>query len=244
MKKVLIMYNKTMQAYQSPHSEKHKSHRAAWLRAAVLGMNDGIVSNSSLMLGVLAASHNNAAILTAGIAGLVAGALSMAAGEYISVSSQRDSEKADIAIEKKSIANNPKEELAELAWIYEQRGLAPSLAKQVAVQLHKHDAVSAHARDELNIDHEALANPTQAAVASAVAFSLGSCIPILAALISSSSSGMIIAIISLIGLAVSGAIGASIGGGHRLTGSLRVLAGGGIAMAITYFIGHLLGGGI
>jgi VIT1/CCC1 family predicted Fe2+/Mn2+ transporter len=233
-----------MQTYKSPHSEKHKSHRAAWLRAAVLGMNDGIVSNSSLMLGVLAASHNNSAILTAGVAGLVAGALSMAAGEYVSVSSQRDSEKADIAIEKKSIANNPEKELAELAWIYERRGLEPLLAKQVAVQLHEHDAVGAHARDELNIDHEDLANPTQAAIASAVTFSLGSCIPILAALIPSSSNGMVIAAISLIGLAVSGAIGAYVGGGHRLIASLRVFIGGGIAMAITYFIGHLIGGGI
>ncbi|MDN5274668.1 MAG: Membrane protein [Candidatus Saccharibacteria bacterium] len=233
-----------MQTYKSPHLEKHKSHRAAWLRAAVLGMNDGIVSNASLMLGVLAASHNDSAILTAGIAGLVAGALSMAAGEYVSVSSQRDSEKADIAIERRSIAANPKKELAELAWIYEQRGLEPSLAKQVAVQLHEHDAVGAHARDELNIDHEDLANPTQAAIASAIAFSLGSSIPILAALIAPASGGMIIAALSLVGLAVSGAVGAYIGGGHRLIASLRVFVGGGIAMAITYFIGHLIGGGV
>jgi VIT1/CCC1 family predicted Fe2+/Mn2+ transporter len=233
-----------MQTYKSPHLEKHKSHRAAWLRAAILGMNDGIVSNASLMLGVLAASHNDAAILTAGIAGLVAGALSMAAGEYVSVSSQRDSEKADIAIEKRSIAAHPKKELAELAWIYEQRGLEPSLAKQVAVQLHEHDAVGAHARDELNIDHEDLANPTQAAVASAIAFSLGSSIPILAALIAPTSGGIIIAAFSLAGLAVSGAVGAYIGGGHRAIASLRVFVGGGIAMAMTYFIGHLIGGGI
>jgi VIT1/CCC1 family predicted Fe2+/Mn2+ transporter len=207
-------------------------------------MNDGIVSNSSLMLGVLAATHNNSAILTAGIAGLVAGALSMAAGEYVSVSSQRDSEKADIAIEKNSIANNPEKELAELTWIYEQRGLKPSLAKQVAVQLHEHDAVGAHARDELSINHEALANPTQAAIASAIAFSLGSCIPIFAALIPSNASGVVIAVVSLVGLAVSGAVGAYIGGGHRLIASLRVLVGGGIAMVITYFIGHLIGGGL
>jgi VIT1/CCC1 family predicted Fe2+/Mn2+ transporter len=230
--------------YQSPHSEKHKSHRAAWLRAAVLGMNDGIVSNSSLMLGVLAASHSTSAILTAGIAGLVAGALSMAAGEYVSVSSQRDSEKADIAIEKKSINENPEKELAELAWIYEQRGLEPKLAKQVALQLHKKDAVGAHVRDELSIDHEDLANPTQAAVASAVAFSLGSLIPIFAALIQTGSSGIIIAVISLIGLAVSGAVGAYIGGGNRIVASLRVFVGGGIAMAITFIVGSLIGGGV
>jgi VIT1/CCC1 family predicted Fe2+/Mn2+ transporter len=230
--------------YQSPHSEKHKSHRAAWLRAAVLGMNDGIVSNSSLMLGVLAASHSTSAILTAGIAGLVAGALSMAAGEYVSVSSQRDSEKADIAIEKKSINENPEKELAELAWIYEQRGLEPKLAKQVALQLHKKDAVGAHARDELSIDHEDLANPSQAAIASAVAFSLGSLIPILAALIHAGSGGIMIAVISLIGLAISGAIGAYIGGGNRIVASLRVFVGGGIAMAVTFIVGSLIGGGV
>jgi VIT1/CCC1 family predicted Fe2+/Mn2+ transporter len=140
------------------------------------------------MLGVLAASQSNSAILTAGIAGLVAGALSMAAGEYVSVSSQRDSEVTDIAIERKSLAENPDKELAELAWIYERRGLDEKLALQVAQQLHDHDAVAAHARDELGIDHEALARPTQAAIASAVAFSVGSAVPIVAAMLSSTSA--------------------------------------------------------
>jgi VIT1/CCC1 family predicted Fe2+/Mn2+ transporter len=231
--------------FESPHVEKHRSHRAAWLRAAVLGVNDGIVSTSSLMLGVLAASQSDSAILTAGVAGLAAGALSMAAGEYVSVGSQRDSEKADIEIERKSLAENPNEELAELAWIYEQRGLDAQLAKQVAQQLHDHDAVGAHARDELGIDHEALARPVQAAVASAISFSFGAAIPIVAAILSPSSAGAwAITISSLIALAVSGAVGAYVGGGHRLKASLRVFVGGGIAMAITYFIGRLIGGSV
>ncbi|MDB5165998.1 MAG: protein of unknown function transrane [Candidatus Saccharibacteria bacterium] len=229
--------------FESPHAEKHRSHRAAWLRAAVLGVNDGIVSTSSLMLGVLAASQSDSAILTAGIAGLAAGALSMAAGEYVSVGSQRDSEKADIEIERKSLAENPDEELAELAWIYENRGLDKKLAEKVARQLHDHDAVAAHARDELGIDHEALAQPMQAAVASAISFSFGALIPILAAIFSSGNAGAwAITISSLVALALSGAIGAIVGGGHRVRASLRVFVGGGLAMAITYYIGHLIGG--
>jgi VIT1/CCC1 family predicted Fe2+/Mn2+ transporter len=227
----------------SPHpEEEHKSHRSGWLRAAVLGVDDGIVSTSSLMLGVLAASASHTAILTAGVAGLVAGALSMAVGEYVSVSSQRDSEKADLVIEKRSLANNPNEELAELAAIYEQRGLDADLAQKVAVQLHNHDAVAAHARDELGIDQNALANPTQAAFASALAFSLGSIVPILAALTSSGhTNGWIIVIASLLALGISGATGAIIGGGHRLIAASRVFVGGAAAMAITALIGHLVG---
>ncbi|MDB5184987.1 MAG: hypothetical protein JWN38_795 [Candidatus Saccharibacteria bacterium] len=231
-----------MQEYQTPHAEQHKSQRAGWLRAAVLGVNDGIVSTASLMLGVLAASQSSKAILTAGVAGLVAGALSMAAGEYVSVSSQRDSELADIAIERKSLDENPKEELAELAWIYEQRGLDAKLAQQVAEQLHDHDAVAAHARDELGIDHEALANPTQAATASAIAFSIGGAVPIIAALIATKNAGgWAITIASLVALAVSGAVGAYVGGGHRVKASARVFVGGGVAMAITALIGHAIG---
>lgn len=228
--------------FESPHDEMHRSHRAAWLRASVLGVNDGIVSTSSLMLGVLAASQSSAAIMTAGVAGLAAGALSMAAGEYVSVSSQRDSERADIAIEKKSLEENPEKELAELAWIYEQRGLDKNLAAQVAQQLHDHDAVAAHARDELGIDHEDLARPGQAALVSAVAFSIGAAVPVIAALLSTVEAGGIgITISSLVALAISGAVGAYIGGGHRVRAALRVLLGGGAAMAVTYFIGHLIG---
>lgn len=224
--------------------EKHRSHRSNWLRAAVLGVNDGVVSTSSLMLGVLAAHASNATILTAGIAGLFAGALSMAAGEYVSVSSQRDSEQADIEIERRSLQTNPDAELAELTAIYRQRGLDADLAQKVARQLHDHDAVNAHARDELGIDHEDLANPSQAAAASATAFSFGALVPVIAALLVRSDQGGAYAIVvaSLVTLAVSGAIGARIGGGHKVRAALRVLIGGGIAMAITALIGHLVGG--
>lgn len=231
-----------MELFPSPHSEQHKSHRAAWLRAAILGVNDGIVSTSSLMLGVSAASQSSSAIITAGIAGLAAGALSMAAGEYVSVSSQKDSELHDIAIEEKSINENPEKELDELAWIYEQRGLDAKLAKKVAQQLHDNDAVRAHARDELGIDHDDLAKPIQAAVASAVAFSIGALVPILATVLSTKANGAwAITVCSLLALLISGALGAYIGGGHKIKAALRVLLGGGIAMAITTLIGHIIG---
>ncbi len=232
-----------MNAFPSPHSEDHKSHRAPWLRAAMLGANDGIVSTASLMLGVLAASGGNpSAVLTAGIAGLTAGALSMAAGEYISVSSQRDSELSDIAIEKKSLRENPKEELQELAWLYQKRGLDADLALEVAKQLHRRSAIAAHAQSELGIDYKALANPWQAATASAAAFAAGAFIPILAAVVSNQSTGAwVISLVSLTALLISGATGAVIGGGNRMRAALRVLAGGGIAMGITFLIGHLIG---
>lgn len=228
---------------ESPHPEEiHRSYRAPWLRAAVLGVNDGIVSTSSLMLGVLAAGASDSIILTAGISALAAGALSMAVGEYVSVSSQKDSEKADIAIEARSIEKNHDKELAELAAIYENRGVDPETAHRVAEQLHAHDAVAAHARDELGIDHEALANPKQAALASAVAFSLGALVPILAALIATVSiSTLAIVLASLTMLGVSGAVGAYIGGGNRFIAALRVFLGGGAAMAITALVGHSVG---
>ena len=194
------------------------------------------------MLGVLTASSSRSAILTAGIAGLAAGALSMAVGEYVSVSSQRDSEKADLAAEERSLAENPKEELNELTAIYERRGLDKRLARQVARQLHEHSALDAHARDEIGIDQATLANPLQASLASAVAFSVGALVPILAAVVSKGhADGLILVIASLTALAISGAIGAFIGGGHRLRAASRVFIGGGAAMAITAFIGHLIG---
>jgi VIT1/CCC1 family predicted Fe2+/Mn2+ transporter len=194
------------------------------------------------MLGVLAASPSSEAILIAGIAGLSAGALSMAVGEYVSVSSQRDSERADIDIERRSLEANPEAELAELAEIYQSRGLDPDLAAKVAQQLHDHDAVRAHARDELGIDHDALANPMQAAIASAVAFSLGALVPIMAAWLSpKGESGQFIVVLSLIALAISGGIGAYIGGGHKIWAASRVLIGGGLAMAITAYIGSIIG---
>ncbi|MGZ6005580.1 MAG: VIT1/CCC1 transporter family protein [Candidatus Saccharimonadales bacterium] len=232
-----------MSAIINPHpEEEHKSHRSNWLRAAVLGVNDGVVSTASLMLGVSAAQASNATILTAGFAGLTAGALSMAVGEYVSVSSQRDSEHADIAIERRSLESNPDEELEELAHIYVHRGLEPELAKVVAKQLHDHDAEAAHLRDELGIDREALANPLQASVASAVSFAVGAVVPIIATIFASHKySAVAIVTSSLITLAISGAVGAYIGGGHRVRAASRVFFGGAAAMAITALIGHLVG---
>jgi VIT1/CCC1 family predicted Fe2+/Mn2+ transporter len=239
---VIFSYNEYMSEIISPHVEQHKSQRSNWLRAAVLGVNDGVVSTASLMIGVSAAQASRSTILTAGIAGLTAGALSMAVGEYVSVSSQKDSEHADIAIERQSLAANPQEELAELAHIYQHRGLDPQLAKQVAVQLHKHNAEEAHLRDELGINGIAPPKPVQAAITSAIAFSLGAIVPILATLLSSNKpNAWIIVIFSLVALAVSGATGAYLGGGHRLKAASRVFIGGGLAMAVTYLIGHLIG---
>jgi VIT1/CCC1 family predicted Fe2+/Mn2+ transporter len=232
-----------MQQNSTPHPEEaHKSHRAAWLRAAVLGVNDGTVSTSSLMLGVLAASASRSTVLTAGFAGLVAGAMSMAMGEYVSVSSQRDSERADLDIERRSLVANPDGELAELAAIYEGRGLDSNLAQQVAVKLHEHNALAAHARDELGFDHEDLAKPVQAALASALSFSVGAIVPIAATLAVRGSKNVVpIVVASLIMLAISGAVGAYIGGGHKIRAAARVFVGGGAAMAITFAIGHLIG---
>lgn len=227
----------------TPHpKEKHKSQRGNWLRAAVLGVNDGIVSTSSIMLGLTAANADYKIILTTGIASLVAGAFSMAAGEYVSVSSQKDSQRADIEIEKRALKNDPKGELQELIAIYEARGLDSKLAREVAIELHKNDAVEAHARDELGINTRMKVRPMQAALASASAFAIGSVVPILAAVIADhQNSALIIVVVSLVALAVSGSIGAFFGGGNRLVASLRVLIGGGIAMAVTYLIGHLVG---
>lgn len=226
----------------APHSEGHKSHRSNWLRAAVLGANDGIVSTASLMLGVSAANASNATVLTAGVAGLTAGALSMAVGEYVSVSSQKDSEHADIAIERRSLEANPDEELKELAHIYVHRGLEPALADKVARQLHEHDAEAAHLRDELGIDQDGMANPAQASAASAISFSIGAAVPILAAIISPNNiDALLIVVLSLVALAVSGGIGAYLGGGHRVRAAARVLVGGSLAMAVTALIGQLIG---
>lgn len=223
------------------HTAKLKSHRAPWLRAAILGANDGIVSTASLMVGVATATYSESAILTAGIAGLTAGALSMAAGEYVSVSGQRDSERADLEIERIALKKFPNDELKELTTIYEQRGLSHSLATQVAEELHKADALDAHARDKLNIDTNELARPLQAAITSAAAFSLGASVPIIAALLwQGDSATWPIVISAMAALGLSGAAGALIGGGNRLWAALRVLLGGGLAMAVTALIGHLL----
>jgi len=226
----------------SPHpEEKHKSQRSNWLRAAVLGVDDGIVSTSSIMLGVLAAHADVNIVVTTGFASLVAGAFSMAAGEYVSVSSQRDAERADIAIERRALKNNPKEELEELASIYEERGLSKDLAHEVAVQLQNKNAVEAHARDELGISSRMRAHPFQAAFTSATAFAIGSIIPLGATLLLGLSGSGVMIVVSLAFLAVSGFVGALIGGGSKWVAALRVLVGGGIAMAVTYLVGHLLG---
>lgn len=226
----------------TPHpEEKHKSQRGNWLRASILGVNDGIVSTSSIMLGVLAAQADERIILATGIASLVAGAFSMAAGEYVSVSSQRDSERADIEIERRALKHNPEGELQELAEIYEERGLSKKLALEVATKLHDNDALDAHARDELGINSRMRAHPFQAAGASALAFAIGAAVPIIAALVGTSADGTIIVVVSLVALAVSGSVGAVIGGGNKVIAALRVLAGGGIAMIVTFAIGHLVG---
>lgn len=228
----------------TPHAQAHTSHRSGWLRAAILGINDGIVSVSSLMVGVLAASHDSQTIMTAGIAGLVAGALSMAAGEYVSVSTQKDAEQSDIAIEVRSYQDNPEAEQRELAEIFQQRGLDASLAAQVAAQLQQHDPIGSHIREELGFGINAgnSANPLQAAIASACAFAVGGAVPVLAALVASQSYGLLaIVVSSLVALAISGAWGAYVGGGNKLKAGVRVLLGGGIAMLVTYVIGHLIG---
>ena len=226
----------------SPHPQEiHKSQRANWLRAAVLGVDDGIVSTSSIMIGVLAAQADSRMILTTGVAALVAGAFSMAAGEYVSVSSQRDAEEADIAIEERALRDNPDAELRELASIYEDRGIEPALALEVAKQLHAHDAVEAHARDELGINSRMRAQPMQAAAASAIAFALGAMLPIVAALLTPGNVALPIVGVSLFALAMSGAAGAVLGGGSRVKAAIRVFIGGGVAMAVTALVGYLLG---
>ena len=220
--------------------ERHLGHRSAWLRAAVLGADDGIVSTSSLMLGVAAANAGRSAILTAGLAGLAAGAMAMAAGEYVSVSSQRDTELADLSREEKELAAAPAAELDELTHLYASRGVEPALARQVAEQLTAHDALAAHARDELGLSHERAARPLQAAGASAVAFATGAIIPILTLLVSPHSlQSVLIAAVAVVGLAVLGWAGASAGGARPLRPTLRVVAGGSLAMAVTMTVGFL-----
>src|SRR4051794_30108789 len=213
-------------------SETHLSHRSNWLRAAVLGANDGIVSTASLVLGVAASGASGAAILTAGIAGLVAGALSMAAGEYVSVSSQRDAERADISLEERELSNDPEGELRELAAIYEARGLSPTLAHQVAEELTAGDALQAHARDELGLSEERLARPLQAALASALSFSVGAALPLLAVVLATAGTRVVAAVaVTLIALAVLGDLGARPGGAPPPPAPIPVVLWGAVAMA-------------
>lgn len=227
---------------QSRHGESHRSERAGWLRAAVLGADDGVVSTASLMIGVAASSASKGAILIAGTAGLVAGAMSMAAGEYVSVGSQRDSEEADVRIEKRELEADPKGELLELQQIYRKRGLDADLAMKVAEQLSRRDRLGAHVRDELGIVESSLARPLQAALVSAASFASLAIVPILTLLVAPASARIgAIAATSLVSLAGLGALGGYVGGAPMPRAALRVTIGGGVAMAITALIGHFLG---
>ncbi|WP_343525974.1 VIT family protein [Sphingomonas sp.] len=223
--------------------EQHMVHRTGWLRAAVLGANDGIISVSSLIVGVAAApGATAAAVLVAGIAALVGGALSMAAGEYVSVSSQADTERADLAREADELARAPVAETHELAVIYETRGVEPGLARQVAEQMMMHDALGAHRRDELGLADDGGSNPVQAALFSAGAFSAGAILPVLTATLSPHDGVLYITpLIALFLLAVLGALGARAGGAPALRASIRVILLGGAAMAVTALIGMLTG---
>jgi VIT1/CCC1 family predicted Fe2+/Mn2+ transporter len=224
------------------HAEVHLSLRSNWLRAAVLGANDGILSTSSLVLGVAASGSSGTTIVVAGIAGLTGGALSMAAGEYVSVSSQRDSERADLRLEERELRNDPEGELRELAHIYERRGLPTHLAREVALALSERNALAAHGRDELGLTEERLARPLQAAWASALSFAAGATLPLIAVAVTPAGFRIVVCVlVTLLALALLGDLGARLGGAHRGRATFRVLAWGAAAMAITSGIGALLG---
>jgi VIT1/CCC1 family predicted Fe2+/Mn2+ transporter len=224
------------------HKENHLVERIGWLRAAVLGANDGIISTASLIVGVAAAATSTGEVLVAGVAGLIAGAMSMAAGEYVSVSSQADTESADLAREQRELAADPKSETNELAQIYVGRGVEPALARQVAVQLMAKDALGAHARDELGISEAITARPIQAALTSAATFASGAALPLLTAIFAPQAV-LVPAVfaMSLFFLAVLGALGARVGGADILKPTLRVAFWGAFAMAVTAGIGALIG---
>jgi VIT1/CCC1 family predicted Fe2+/Mn2+ transporter len=224
------------------HDEIHLSYRSNWLRAAVLGANDGILSVSSLLLGVSASGASTTAILTAGVAGLVGGASSMAAGEYVSVSSQRDTELADLRLERRELNDDPEGELHELIGIYEARGLRGDLAREVAVSLSKSDALEAHARDELGLDVQRRARPLQAGCASAASFSSGALLPLLAVAVAPAGVRTIACVlVTLVALGLLGDLGARLGGAPRLRATARILLWGIVAMAVTAGIGALVG---
>jgi len=224
------------------HSEFHRSHRIGWLRAAVLGANDGIVSTASLVIGVAAAGASQQTILITGVAGLVSGAMSMAAGEYVSVSSQSDTEAADIARETEELATQPEHELEELTGIYTLRGLTPELARQVAVQLTAHDALGTHARDELGITDNMNAKPVQAAFSSAGTFAVGAALPLFVVILASDNNIIAyVAATSLLFLAALGGMAAHAGGASRFKGASRVTFWGVLAMLATAGVGSLFG---
>jgi vacuolar iron transporter family protein len=225
-----------------PHREFHRTEHIGWLRAAVLGANDGLISTSSLVVGVAAANPAPGAVLVAALAGLVAGALSMAAGEYVSVSSQADTEDADLARERQELASSPDSEHAELQRIYVSRGLSPELAAQVANELMAHDALGAHARDELGMSESTRARPIQAALASAAAFAVGATLPLaLAVFWPAGSLSAAVGISSLALLAVLGGTAARLGGAPLAAGAARVAFWGAVAMASTALVGRLFG---
>jgi len=227
------------------HNERHYSHRTGWIRASVLGANDGIISTAALILGVAAADSTRAAILTAGVAGLTAGALSMGLGEYVSVSSQRDTEEADIAKEKWELEHTPERELAELTAIYQEKGLKHELARQVAVELTAHNALETHLIEELGITESTRARPIQAAWSSMMSFAIGALLPLLAAAFAPSGARipttLLVSVLALVGL---GYAGARAGGAKATRPMLRVVGGGVIAMAITMAIGKIFGAAI
>ncbi len=227
---------------RTTHPEIHRTERVGWLRAAVLGANDGIVSTASLLVGVAAASVDRAELLTVGLAGLVAGAMSMAAGEYVSVSSQADTEAADLARERHELLTEPESEHLELAMIYQARGLTPELASQVAQQLTAHDALGAHARDELGISAISTARPVQAALTSAVTFAVGAALPLVSALVAPADQIVpVVAATSLVFLACLGALAARTGGAPVAKAAARVVFWGTLAMTVTALVGKLFG---
>jgi VIT1/CCC1 family predicted Fe2+/Mn2+ transporter len=224
------------------NAETHSASNTGWLRAAVLGANDGLLSTASLVLGVATANGTHNSILVAGFAGLVAGAMSMAAGEYVSVHSQKDSEQADLGRERAELRANRASEQTELAAIYVGRGLEPDLARQVAVQLMAHDALGAHARDELGISEATMANPIQAALASAASFAVGGAMPVLVSLLAPHGVLIVaVAVSALVFLAILGALAAKAGGANILKSAVRVTFWGAVAMGVTAGIGALFG---
>ena len=225
-----------------PHAEPHRLDRAPWLRAAVLGAHDGVVSTACLIVGVAGAGATFGAARTAGIAGLAAGALSMAVGEYVSVASQRDIEEADVEIEREALREHPVAELRELALIWEARGLEPDLAMEVARQLTEKDALGAHVRDELGLTEDRASRPVQAAAVSALSFTLGALVPLIALLVSTEDArSPVVFAAALVALAGLGFLGAVIGAARRARGLLRVAIGGALAMGITLLIGEATG---
>lgn len=222
--------------------ERHLSQRAPWLRAAVLGANDGLISTAALMVGVAAADSARTPVLVAGFAGLTAGAMSMAVGEYVSVSTQRDSELADLEKERLELLHEPDEERAEIARIYQHRGLSPELAAQVAAQLSEGDQLELHAREELGIDLDQLARPMQAAMVSATSFTFGAMVPIVVALVATSHARFIATVVATtVGLVALGLGGARLGGAGPSRAITRVVVGGLLALAVSLGIGHLIG---